>query len=190
MKPERRCTRRERPNGLSYIQFEPEGGGIVVDASEQGLAFHAAAVLQQAGPIQLCVSPNPMEQIKLTAEIAWMDEKKKSGGLRFKELTGDAKNQVLQWLAQTGESEAPGGKFTVPSCALAEETGLRFGNGTPDQLPPAPDSAIPSPADSATLVDPRLWSAPGTAFLPAPFSQQGQSPIPGHDFCMAWLRGF
>src|ERR1700676_2157170 len=100
MKSERRGTRRERPEGLSYIQFEPEGGGIVLNASEHGLAFHAAAAPRQTGPIQLCVSPNPMQQIKLTAEIAWVDETKKSGGLRFTELTSDARNQILQWLTQ------------------------------------------------------------------------------------------
>jgi PilZ domain len=91
MKPERRCISRERPKELSYIQLEPEGGGIVVNASEQGLAFHAAAALRQTGPIQICVSPNPLEQIKLTAEIAWMDETKKSGGLRITELTADTR---------------------------------------------------------------------------------------------------
>ena len=79
METERRFAQRTRPQELSYIQFEPEGGGIVVNASRQGLAFHAATALRLTGPIQLCVSPNPMLQIKLAAEIVWMDETKKLG---------------------------------------------------------------------------------------------------------------
>ena len=35
MNPERRSLQREKPEKLSYIQFEPEGGGIVLDASER-----------------------------------------------------------------------------------------------------------------------------------------------------------
>jgi hypothetical protein len=76
MKPERRGTHRARPEELSYIQFEPEGRGIVVKASEQGLAFHVAAELRQPGPIRLSISPHPTRQIKLTAEIAWTDQTK------------------------------------------------------------------------------------------------------------------
>jgi hypothetical protein len=108
MKPERRCNDRERPDGLSYVQFEPEGGGIVLNASEEGLAFHAAAAMPHSGPIRVCISPNPVQRIELVAEIAWMGETKKFGGLRFRELTADVRNQIRQWLAQTSESEILG----------------------------------------------------------------------------------
>jgi hypothetical protein len=179
MKVERRYTRRERPKDLSYVHFEPEGGGIVVNASEQGLAFHAATALRQTGPIHLCVSPNPIEQIKLTAEIAWMDEKKKSGGLRLTEVTADAKNQILQWLTPTSESEAPAGKFKFPPSAVVEETDLRFrtGNGTLDQLSLATDSAMLTGPDSTALGALRSRSMPATAFLSAPILQERQTSI-------------
>jgi hypothetical protein len=179
MESERRCKSRERPVELSYIQFEPEGGGIVVNASEQGLAFHAAAALRQTGPIQLCVSPNPVQQIKLSAEIAWMDETKKTGGLRFTELMADTRNQILQWLTKTSESSALARKFAVPSCALVEETGPRLPptNGTPDLLSSAPDNAMPTGAVSQTLLAPRALSIQATALLPAPFSKENQISI-------------
>jgi hypothetical protein len=165
---------------LSYVQFEPEGGGIVVDASEQGLAFHSAAALRQTGPIQLCVSPNPTEQLKLTAEIVWMDETKKSGGLRFTELAAHARNQILQWLSQTSGSEAPAGEFAVPSCALVEETDarLRPGNGNPDQLSPDPGSAAPTGADHAIRVPPRFWNVSPESLSPERFPLERQRLIP------------
>jgi hypothetical protein len=179
MKPERRCTNRERPEELSYIQFLPEGGGIVVNASEQGLAFHAAAALRQTGPIQLCISPNPMQQIKLTAEIVWIDETKKSGGVRFTELTAEARNQVLQWLSQTSESLGQTKKFTAPSCALVEETAPRMlpEKGTPNLISPVPDAAMPSVSDSAKPLEPRALGVESTELLSASFSREGQISI-------------
>jgi len=176
MKLERRCTNRERPEELSYIQFEPEGGGIVVNASEQGLAFHAAAALRQTGPIQLCVSPNPMQQIKLTAEIVWIDETKKSGGVRFTELTAEARNQVLQWLSQTSEPLGQTKKFTAPSHTLVEETGpgARPENQTRELLSPIPHNAMPVGFDSATPLVRRVPSIHATGSLLAPFSREVQ----------------
>jgi hypothetical protein len=176
MKLERRCTNRERPEVLSYIQFEPEGGGIVVNASEQGLAFQAAAALRQTGPIQLCVSPNPMQQIKLTAEIVWIDETKKSGGVKFAELTAEARNQVLQWLSQTSESLGQTKKFTDPSRTLVEETGpaARPENRTPELLSPIPHNAMPVGLDSATPLARRVPSIRATGSLPAAFSREVQ----------------
>ncbi|HYL13505.1 MAG TPA: PilZ domain-containing protein [Terriglobales bacterium] len=175
MKPERRSTHRKRPEELSYIQFEPEGGGIVVNASEQGLAFHVAAALRQPGPIQVCVSPNPMQQIRLTGEIAWMDEAKKSGGLQFTELTADARIQIRQWLTQTRESEPPGRKFVAASCTPREETHpcSHARNETRGLLPPTPalDNAMPTRAAAATIAVARFCGIPTTEPLPAPFSQ-------------------
>lgn len=171
MKPERRSTPRERPGELCYIQFVPEGGGIVVNASEQGLAFHAATALQQAGPIHLSVSPHPMEQIKLTAEVAWMDEAKKSGGLRFTELAADVRRQVRQWLTETSESGPPSRKFAVPPCAGAEETSADFDRENEAALPrlPSLDPTIPSGPDFGTPRAPRSSHFQATTFLPVPF---------------------
>src|SRR5207253_3765214 len=39
MRTERRCIQRKRPGGISYFEFEAGSGGIVLDASEKGLAF-------------------------------------------------------------------------------------------------------------------------------------------------------
>jgi hypothetical protein len=178
MNPKRRQIQRERPEGLSYIQFEPEGGGIVLNASELGLAFHAAAALRHPGPIRLCVSPNPEQRIEVIAEIVWMDETKKFGGLRFTELTADTRNQIGGRLTQTNEPETPSRKFAVPSCALREEASpcSHAQNGTQKPLPPAPylHKVRPALADSTTVSVPRYSSILTTGFLPDPFSQEKQ----------------
>jgi hypothetical protein len=176
MEPERRCIHRTSPQELSYIQFGQEGGGIVLNASERGLAFHVAAALRQPGPIQLCISPNPMQKIKLAAEIAWVNQTKKSGGLRFTDLTADARNQIRQWLTQTRESEAWDKKSVVPPCEPKEEIDpcSHARNGTPNLVPPTPaqDNATPTRADAATTSVTRFRGIPTTALLSAPFSQE------------------
>jgi hypothetical protein len=83
MEFDRRHLHRFSPEELSYIQFEPEGGGIVLNASEEGLAFHSATVIRRSGTIQLCISPNPKQRIELVAEVAWNDETQKSIRPRF-----------------------------------------------------------------------------------------------------------
>src|SRR5258708_33803706 len=103
MQAERRCAVRGRPEELSYIQFEPGGGGIVLNASEQGLAFHLAAPLRQLGPTPVRVSPNPMQQINLTAAIAWIDSTNKTGPLRLTALPESAGDQIRQLLTKTKE---------------------------------------------------------------------------------------
>ena len=178
MNPERRQIQRERPEGLSYIQFEPEGGGIVLNASEQGLAFHAAAVVRHPGPIRLCVSPNPLQRMEVMAEIVWMDETNKFGGLRFTELTAETRNQIRQWLTQSNETETLSIRFARPSCALGEEASPRSQaqNETQEPLPPAANlhQVMPTLADSTTVSVPRYCSIPKTGFPPDPFSQEKQ----------------
>ena len=165
-----------------------------MNASEQGLAFHVAVPLRQPGPMQLCVSPNPTQQIKLTAEIAWMDLAKKSGGLRFTELTADARNQIREWLTKTRESKNADGKFAVPSCAPKEEIDSCSDtrNGAPDVLPPSPvlDNAVPSGADAATLSIAQFRNIPTKARRPVPFSQEKQIPTSWPRLLHRFATGF
>src|ERR1700738_810747 len=98
MQPERRHTKRTTPEELSYIRFEPEGGGIVLNASEEGLAFQAAAPVRQSGKIRFCISPNPEHRIELVGEIAWLGDAKKSGGLRLLEASAESSDQIRAWL--------------------------------------------------------------------------------------------
>jgi hypothetical protein len=99
MVSERRIAKRISPQELTYVRFEPDGGGFVLNASEHGLAFHAAAPLRQSGTLQVCVSPNPEQRIQLTAEIAWLDHTHKSGGMRLREMPGESRDQIRRWLS-------------------------------------------------------------------------------------------
>src|SRR5437764_14963820 len=99
MNLERRSLQRETPEKLSYIQFEPEGGAIVLNASEQGLAFHAANAVKQPGPLRLSISPNPTQRLELSAEIVSLDDARKFAGFRFRAISRDVTNGFRQCLA-------------------------------------------------------------------------------------------
>jgi len=107
MQTERRCVRRKRLGGISYLEFEAGRGGIVLDASEKGLGFRAADAVQQLGPsrIRIWISPRPEERIEITGNVVWTDSSNKTGGLRFTETGADSSNQIRTWLWQPSELE-------------------------------------------------------------------------------------
>lgn len=105
MQNERRCVRRKRLDGISYLEFEAGRGGIVLDASEKGLRFRSADAIQQLGPsrIRIWISPRPEERIELTGSVVWTDSSNKTGGLRFMETGEDSSDQIRTWLWQPNE---------------------------------------------------------------------------------------
>ena len=100
MNPDRRRTPRVRPEGLAYINFEPDNGGIVLDISEDGLCFQSVAPVQPDDVIRLWFSAegNP---IAVEGRLAWIDEKRKTGGLQFNDLSAQARQQIHDWMIQS-----------------------------------------------------------------------------------------
>ena len=105
MQTDRRCVRRKRLDGISYLEFEAGRGGIVLDASEKGLGFRSADAVQQLGPsrIRIWTSPRPEERIEITGNVVWTDSSNKTGGLRFLETGADSSDQIRTWLWQPME---------------------------------------------------------------------------------------
>ena len=157
MTTERRCISRTRPGGISYFEFEAGSGGIVLDASEKGLAFQAADAVQQLGSRRILISPHLGERIELNADVVWMDGSKKSGGLRFIDPAADSCNRIRDWLKQTGESgvsDQP--EKSPPPVVVPEVPSIPRANSTlvTSAIPPQP--RIEVPARERRPVEPRL----------------------------------
>ena len=105
MRTERRCVQRKRPGGISYFQFEAGSGGIVLDASEKGLAFQAADAIHHLGRSRICISPRPEERIELNSHIVWIDRSRKAGGLRFLDQGAETAKKLRDWLRQSCGSQ-------------------------------------------------------------------------------------
>jgi TonB family protein len=101
----RRFYARRKMEGLIYVDLGPENGGILIDVGEGGLGFQSVAPvsLDQAVLLKFKV-PGGAEPLEGFAEIAWLNESGKGGGLRFVELSENARSQIRSW---TGKLEAP-----------------------------------------------------------------------------------
>jgi cell division septation protein DedD len=96
MERERRLSDRKTLNPLPYINLPGDNGGLVLDVSEQGLRFRAIAPVEQKGPILFWFTAHS-NLIAGIAELAWTDETKKNGGLRFTQLPYNAREQIRKW---------------------------------------------------------------------------------------------
>jgi len=107
METERRHQPRKQPEKLTYVHFEPENGGIVLNASESGISFFAIAPLHQTGTIRFTIVPSTHERIIAAGQVVWTDELKKVGGLSFAELAPDVRERVRSWLSQRAAFAIP-----------------------------------------------------------------------------------
>ena len=96
--PERRQTPRTTVEKFVYINIEPSNGGNVLNVSEGGIGFHSIAPVQADRTITVWFSEHN-RRIKIEGELAWMDEARKTGGLRFTSLPAEAREPIRNWSA-------------------------------------------------------------------------------------------
>jgi hypothetical protein len=96
IKEQRRRYPRKTLNPLPHIHLPCSNGGIVLDVSEQGLRFRAIAPVEQSGPIVFSFTSHS-SLVAGTGELVWIDQAKKTGGLRFTELPYNALEQIRKW---------------------------------------------------------------------------------------------
>jgi hypothetical protein len=99
-KADRRRNLRKAPEKFAFIQLERDDGGAVLDVSEGGLSFSTFGPVEQKGPIHFWFSLNLNERIDTWGEVAWTDETKKVGGLRFIRLPEKAGQQIREWISE------------------------------------------------------------------------------------------
>ncbi len=121
MVTERRQSPRCKPFGSVYLNLASDNGGIVIDASEDGLQFQAVAPVEHDdGPMPVWFTLNPANRIETVGEVVWTDETKKTGGLRFTNLEGESRLQIRKRLELNG-SPLPVRVYTSPiDLALSE----------------------------------------------------------------------
>jgi septal ring-binding cell division protein DamX len=117
MRTERRQTPRVPVEGLAYVNLEPNNGGIILDISEGGLCFDSTTPVQQIATIRFWFSqrnhrieagdrlawkgePGSSWFIEAESELAWTDEARKRGGLRFTHLPAEAHKEIRDWISQ------------------------------------------------------------------------------------------
>ena len=182
---ERRRVHRKRLAGISYFQFEAGSGGIVLDASEKGLAFQSADAIQQLGPSRFCISPRPEQRIQVQGDVIWTDRSRKTGGLRFVDQRPETMTQIREWLKQSGgsgtsepDAEFPWPRWAVDGAQEGPSEGHRPGSPT-SSSPPAETRARTEAREHGTA-GPRPLHAWPPHFTPdCPEQSQGSPPSSG-----------
>jgi hypothetical protein len=162
---ERRHNPRTKLNYIAYMSLGSGNGAIVLDVSEGGLGFHAAAPLDGEELVRFRVLGKSIDRIEVIGELAWNDPTKKSGGVHFTGLPDEFREQILLSLGHPPLSPAKSPRTEI------EEAPIETHNAGPNILAkviPCPDNGTPSgrPEQSASaprIVRPRVaW---GVGFL-------------------------
>src|SRR5580700_7832320 len=97
--PERRQTPRTTVGRLAYIDIEPDNGGSVLNVSEGGLCFDSIAPIQRNSTIRFWFS-ECNQRIEVQGTLAWTDDRRKTGGVRFATLSAEAREQIRNLIRQ------------------------------------------------------------------------------------------
>src|SRR5437879_5913803 len=154
--------RRSHPRGscelFDYTDFGPV---ILFNLSEGGLGFHGVAAFVEGQVVHLrFVLPGTSKHIEADAQVTRSDDSTKRGGLRFVDLSEEARQRVRTWIC--GETKVTGLSSTVqtevhwhPSSAAIDK----------------PES---SAADSAARERARILVDAGIAEAPEPKPDEAQ----------------
>ncbi len=116
-RPERRQLPRMTVTGPAYVNLDPNNGGVILNISEGGLCFQSTAPIQRTETVRFWFSYRQPIQgltshddaptkgvsrfIEVGSELAWTDQTRKIGGLRFTNLPPQAREQIRSWIRQS-----------------------------------------------------------------------------------------
>jgi PilZ domain len=167
MDTERRQSPRSKPYEPVYVSLNSENRGIVIDASENGLQFWTdAPVEHDGGALPLRFKLNPLDLIETVGEIIWIDESKKTGGVRFKNLPEPQRSNIRAWLEQNARP-LPTRDASAAQAAIEPEPLQNF-SSAPLQ---APLTATPIEESADAAVVPEPGQKPPRVGLTAPGSE-------------------
>jgi hypothetical protein len=170
---DRRLQMRATPASCAYTALDDINGGIVLNISETGMAVAAADPLAVADylPHIRFRLPNVEQRIKVSAQVVWLAESKTKVGIRFVDLTAEARSQIANWIASEKPAPEFGGLTPAPVESLLPATLESFPaepNWTvvPEQDQPLSSELIahaaPRPSE---VVTPEIRDATRTLFV-------------------------
>jgi hypothetical protein len=99
----RRHSPRIQLNETAYINFGAGSRGVILDVSEGGLRFKTTSALDTVNPVRFWLTFN--RRTEGTAALAWTDENRTMGGLRFTTLPTEMREQIRSWMDRSLETE-------------------------------------------------------------------------------------
>ncbi|MGB4785934.1 MAG: PilZ domain-containing protein [Candidatus Acidiferrum sp.] len=164
---DRRLQMRTTPASRAYVELGDTNSGMVLNISETGMAVAAAdpLVADDYLPRIRFQLPGSGQSIEISAQIVWLAESKKSAGIRFVDLTADARNQISNWIASEKPAPEVEGLTPAPVESLILATLENFpaepiGSVFPEQDQPSSPERIAYAAPQASeIVTPEILDA-------------------------------
>jgi hypothetical protein len=101
--PERRNASRITVARIAYVNFEENNGGIILNISEAGICFHSAApLISEEGTIHFWISDGGSSKLEGVAQVIWTDVSRRRGGLRFVNMSGQAREKLFDAISEPG----------------------------------------------------------------------------------------
>ena len=169
LKPiDRRQHPRIEPRELTYVDLGPDNGGLLVNISEGGLGFEGILHLRDAQivPVEFKLRGTNIT-IRATCQYARTDDPGRSGGLRFIDLTAEARQEIREWVAaMSGRQGESRGAAEAADAAAAKAT-IESDDSSATVQEPQATVASPEPnsvsAVSAFVVPVAPLALPATA---------------------------
>ncbi len=103
---ERRQHPRVLPKTLVYVACGAANGGMVLNASDDGLAISMAIAVGGESFSSLRVRMNGLPQvIEVNGKVVWTTVSKRRAGIQLLDVTGLQRSQICEWLAFEGVRE-------------------------------------------------------------------------------------
>ena len=186
----RRLYARRPVPSLAYIDLSENNGGIILNISEGGLAVTSAAPVDIDGPARMRLQiPSSSDWLETSGEIAWISESKRKGGIRFVNLSEDARNRIRGWIVSevsaievqsegVGVHEQPWRRLEKPTIGMHQSIAPQPAN--PDRATQVPAQvSTPTPNAAPTLFGARTSVAAPTSVILSPSSREGTEYKPG-----------
>jgi TonB family protein len=111
----RRLHVRRRIDQLTYADFGPGNGGIVMNLSEGGMSFQGIGAVRKGQVIRLSFKlPGTSSPVEAYGEVVWSNDSGKGGGLRFIDMSEEARQRIKEWLANDDSSSADFAEQVTP----------------------------------------------------------------------------
>jgi hypothetical protein len=170
---ERRLQTRTTPASRAYVELGDTNGGTVLNISETGMAVAVAdpLVVDDYLPRIRFQLPSSGQRIEISAQIVWLAESKKSAGIRFVDLTAEARNQISTWIASEKPAPEFEGLTPAPIESLIPATLESFpeepiGTVFPEQdQPSSPELIAHSATQASKIVTPEVLDANPPSFV-------------------------
>jgi PilZ domain len=101
---ERRKNLRKRPPRLIYVELSAANGGMVRDISEDGFAVRAMMPMTSGEKTPFFFLLSESTRIEGEGEIVWVEDKGRVAGIRFTEISGEARKHIRNWLNDIADS--------------------------------------------------------------------------------------